>query len=116
MSGDDEWIRSLTEAQAVTADTPEGQVTYAAPHGLAHDQVVDPKEVRRIQMGEHMIKAALGAQCRRNRCTHDSDVVTWSLARKEDLGTQQERKNTWITSLLLLALDRRDGSSESETS
>ena len=42
---DDEWIRSLAEAQEVTTDIPENSVT--------HDQQdVDPKKVRPIQMGE----------------------------------------------------------------
>ena len=46
---DDEWIRSLTDAQEVTTDVPEDSVT--------HDQQdVDPKEVRPIQMGEFLQK------------------------------------------------------------
>ena len=40
---DDEWIRSLTEAQEVTTDVPEDSVTY-------DQQEVDPKKVRPIQM------------------------------------------------------------------
>ena len=46
---DDEWIRSLTEAQEVTADIPEDIVTY-------DQQDVDSKKVRPIQMGEFMRK------------------------------------------------------------
>ena len=42
---DDEWIRSLTEAQEITADVPEGSVMY-------DQQEADPKKVRPIQMGE----------------------------------------------------------------
>ena len=42
---DDESIRSLTEAQEVTADVPEDSVTY-------DQQDVDAKKVRSIQMGE----------------------------------------------------------------
>ena len=45
MCDDDEWIR-LTEAEAITADIQEGQVTCAASNGAAHDQDVDPKKVR----------------------------------------------------------------------
>ena len=41
---DDEWIRSLTEAQAITADIPEERI--------ARDQgEVDPKKVRPVQLG-----------------------------------------------------------------
>ena len=38
---DDEWIRSLTEAQEITADVPEDSVSY-------DQQDVDPKKVRPI--------------------------------------------------------------------
>ena len=41
---DDEWIRSLAEAQEVTTDTSEDSVTF-------DQQDVDPKKVRPIQMG-----------------------------------------------------------------
>ena len=41
---DDEWIRSLTEAQAITADIPEERVTH-------EQSEVEPKKVRPIQMG-----------------------------------------------------------------
>ena len=37
----DEWIRSLTEAQEVTTDIPEDSVTY-------EQQEVDPRKVRPI--------------------------------------------------------------------
>ena len=46
---DDEWIRSLTEAQAITADVPEDSVIY-------DQQEVDPTQVRPIQMGELLRK------------------------------------------------------------
>ena len=46
---DDEWIRSLTEAQEITADVPEDSVLY-------DQQEVDPKKVRPIQMGEILRK------------------------------------------------------------
>ena len=46
---DDEWIRSLTEAQEVTNDVPEDRVE-------CHQQEVDPKRVRPIQMGEFIRK------------------------------------------------------------
>ena len=46
---DDEWIRSLTEAQQVTTDIPEGSVTN-------DQQDVDPKKVRPIQMREFLRK------------------------------------------------------------
>ena len=46
---DDEWIRSLTEAQEATTDVPEDSVTY-------DQQDVDPKKVRPIQMGEFLRK------------------------------------------------------------
>ena len=39
---DDEWNRSLTEAGAVTADMPEGRVTYAEIDAAHDDQGVDP--------------------------------------------------------------------------
>ena len=43
----DEWIRSLTEGQAITADIPEERIT--------HDQSeVDSEKVRHIQMGEFL--------------------------------------------------------------
>ena len=46
---DDEWIRSLAEAQEATSDIPEDSVTY-------DQQDVDPKKVRPIQMGEFLRK------------------------------------------------------------
>ena len=46
---DDEWIRSLTEAQEVTTDVPEDSVT-------CEQQEVDPKRVRPIQMEEFLRK------------------------------------------------------------
>ena len=39
-------IRSLTEAEASTADIPEVQVTYAAQGYTSEDQDVDPKKLR----------------------------------------------------------------------
>ena len=42
MFDDDVWIRSLTEAKAITGDIPEGQVTYGAPGDTSQDQRVDP--------------------------------------------------------------------------
>ena len=46
---DDEWIRSLTEAKAITADIPEEHIT--------HDQSeVDSKKVRLVQVGESLRK------------------------------------------------------------
>ena len=56
---DNEWIRSLTEAQEVTADVPEGSVT-------CEQQEVESQKVRPIQMGEFLpevcLAAILGAQ------------------------------------------------------
>ena len=49
---DDELTCPLAEVETVTADIPEGQVTYANPNGIAHDQSVDPQKVGSIQMGE----------------------------------------------------------------
>ena len=46
---DDEWIRSLTEAQEITTDVPEDSTVY-------DQQVVDPINVRPIQMGEFLRK------------------------------------------------------------
>ena len=46
---DDEWIRSLTEAQELTTDIPEDSVMY-------DQQDVAPKKVRPIQMGEFLRK------------------------------------------------------------
>ena len=46
---DDEWIRSLTEAQEITTDIPEDSVTCDQQH-------VDPKKVRPIHMGEFLRK------------------------------------------------------------
>ena len=46
---DDEWIRSLAEAQEVTTDVPEDRVEF-------DQQEVDPKKVRPIQMGEFLRK------------------------------------------------------------
>ena len=45
----DEWFRPLTEAQEITADVLENSVTY-------DQQVVDPKKVRSIQIGEFLRK------------------------------------------------------------
>ena len=56
MFDDDEWIRSLTEAEAITADTPQALVTYVAIGDNLQDQSVDPKRVRPIQMGEFVRK------------------------------------------------------------
>ena len=50
---DDEWIRSLTEAQEVTNDVPEDSVTY-------DQQDVDPKKVRPNQMGEFLRNMSRG--------------------------------------------------------
>ena len=46
---DDEWIRSLTEAQEVTTDVPEDSVMY-------DQQDVVPEKVRPIQMEEFLRK------------------------------------------------------------
>ena len=46
---DDEWIRSLTEAQEITADIPEERITHD------HSEV-DPNKVRPIQMVEFLRK------------------------------------------------------------
>ena len=46
---DDEWIRSLTEAQEVTTDVPEDSVTH-------EQQEVDPQKVWPIEMGETLRK------------------------------------------------------------
>ena len=51
---DDEWIRSLTEAQEVTTDIPEDSVTY-------DQQDVDPKKVRPIQMERVLAELRLAA-------------------------------------------------------
>ena len=56
MFGDDEWIPSFTDAEAFTADIPEGQPTDADPNGTAHDQGVDSQKVRPIQMVEFVRK------------------------------------------------------------
>ena len=71
---DDEWIRSLTEAQEITADIPEERVT--------NDQEgVDPtQKVRPIQMGripaEMRFEASLSTQPRINCSPHDSNAPT----------------------------------------
>ena len=46
---DDEWIRSLTEAQEVTTDVPEDSVTH-------DQQEADPQQVRPIQTEEFLRK------------------------------------------------------------
>ena len=51
---DNEWIRSLAEAQEVTSDIPEDSVAY-------DQQDVDPKKVRPIQMGRVLAEMRLGA-------------------------------------------------------
>ena len=51
---DDEWIRSLTEAQEVTTDIPEDSVT-------CDQQDVDPKKVRPVQVGEFLRGIRLAA-------------------------------------------------------
>ena len=67
----DEWIRSLTEAQEITADVPGDCVMY-------DQQPVDPKKVRPTQMGEFMRKCVsrhFCAQRRRNCSSHDGNAV-----------------------------------------
>ena len=56
MVNDDGWIQSLTEAEAITADTSDGHVTYVAPGDTSQDQCEDPKKVPPIQMGEFVRK------------------------------------------------------------
>ena len=46
---DDEWIRTLTEAQEITADIPEERVAY-------DQSEVDPEKVRPIQMERFLRK------------------------------------------------------------
>ena len=71
---DDEWIRSLTEAQEVTADVPKESVTY-------DQQAVDPKKVSPIQVGEFLreicLQASLSTERRRNCSPHDGNALTW---------------------------------------
>ena len=49
MFDDDEWIRSLTEVQEITADVPEESVRY-------DQQAIDSKKGRPIQMGDFLRK------------------------------------------------------------
>ena len=69
---DDEWIRSLTEAQGVTTDVPEGSVVY-------DQQDVDPKKVRPIQTGDFLwevrLEATLVTQRGRDCSPHDIDAA-----------------------------------------
>ena len=51
MFDDDEWIRPLMEVEAITADIPDVQVTFAAQGDTSRDKDVDSKKMRRIQMG-----------------------------------------------------------------
>ena len=46
---DDEWVRSLTEAQELTTDTPKDSVTY-------EQQEVDTQKIRPVQMVEFFRK------------------------------------------------------------
>ena len=73
---DDEWIRSLTEAQEITADVPKDSVMY-------DQQAVDPKKVRPIQVGEFLRKyvsrGLSRAQRRRNCSSHDSNASSSEL-------------------------------------
>ena len=72
---DDEWIRSLTEAQEITTDVPEDSVLY-------DQQVVEPEESSAHSDGrilaEVCLAAAPRAQRRRNRSSHDSDAAARS--------------------------------------
>ena len=56
MVDDGAWVRSLTEAEAISADIPEVHVTHAAQGGTSQDQDVDPKKVRPMQTGEYVRK------------------------------------------------------------
>ena len=55
---DDEWIRSLTEAQEITADVPEDSVMY-------DQQAVDPKKVRPTQMARSRGNTSRGGSSRK---------------------------------------------------
>ena len=60
-----ELIRSLTEAETITVDIPEGQVTHGALDHTTQDQEVDPKKVRPIQKrirAKVRVNAAPGVQ------------------------------------------------------
>ena len=48
MFDDDQWIRSLTDAEAITADILERQVTYVAQGDTSQNQGVEPP----VQMGD----------------------------------------------------------------
>ena len=78
---DDERIRSLTEAEAINADVPEGRKTYAAEETTTGGMDVYPKKVRPVQMGECMRKYV---SCRLlAHSTHDGDEAGRSgLARR----------------------------------
>ena len=62
---DDEWIRSLTEAQQATTDVPEDSVMY-------DQQYIDPKNVRPIQMEEFFRKYVSRRLC---GSKHDTDAA-----------------------------------------
>ena len=69
---DDEWIRSLTEAQEVTADVPEDSVIY-------DQQEVDSRKSSVHSDGrvlaEVCLAATFGAQRRRTCRPHDSNAA-----------------------------------------
>ena len=52
MFGDDEWFRSLVEAEVTTTDVAEAQVTHAAHGATSRVMGVDPKKVRHLQIGK----------------------------------------------------------------
>ena len=71
MFDDDEWIRSLTDAEAITADILERQVTSVAQGDTSQNQGVDPQEGATRADGrlcsKVRVQAALGAQQGRRR-------------------------------------------------
>ena len=72
---DGEWIRSVTEAQDITADVPAESVTY-------DQQAVDPKkgpaQTKERILAEKCVTTAPRTQRRRNSSPHDSNAAAGS--------------------------------------
>ena len=81
---DDEWIRSLTEAQEITADVPEDSVLY-------DQQAVDPKKkVRPIRTGELLRK------CVSRRLLALSEGAITAFTSANHLPESKSRREKWL--------------------
>ena len=99
------WIRSPTEAEAITTAIPEGQVTHVAQGDISNNQDVDPKRVRPIQMGEFVRKYV----SRRLSAHSEGEIAAlMTPMRQEEVGlARRSRSLDNLPSPLLLRLDSK---------